>query len=67
MESEEKEEEYERKEEEEEEEEGGEEGEDEGGGLGSNRYIRRWLNPPPLSIPPWPPALHAAAATPRAL
>ena len=52
-------------EEEEDEDEEGEEEEGEGDSLGSNRYIRRWLDPPPLSIPPWPPALHAAAATPR--
>lgn len=31
----------------------------------SSRYTRRWLDLPPLAIPPWPPALHAAVARPR--
>jgi hypothetical protein len=31
----------------------------------SNRYTRRWLGLPPLALPPWPPALHAAVARRR--
>ena len=31
----------------------------------TNRYTRRWLQLPPLLIPPFPPALHAALARPR--
>ena len=31
----------------------------------ANRYTRRWLGLPPLAIPPFPPALHAALARPR--
>ena len=35
------------------------------GYAGSERYARRWLDLPPLALPPWPPALHAAVARPR--
>ena len=52
-------------------EDGDNEGDDEGDDkndvddVKGNRYTRRWLNLPPLAIPPWPPALHAAVARAR--
>tara|TARA_B100000795_G_scaffold115881_1_gene86054 strand:- start:196 stop:1242 length:1047 start_codon:yes stop_codon:yes gene_type:complete len=49
--------------------EGEDDGEDEAnaerGAKATNRYTRRWLDLPPLLIPPFPPALHAAVARPR--
>ena len=49
-----------------EEEDGGkEEEEDDDDEMSTNCYTRRWLHLPPLAIPPWPPALHAATSRPR--
>merc|ERR1740139_1851764 len=49
--------------------EGGGNGEDDAnaqrGAEATNRYTRRWLDLPPLLVPPFPPALHAAVARPR--
>ena len=35
------------------------------GAKATNRYTRRWLDLPPLLVPPFPPALHAAVARSR--